>query len=120
MQFFSILSTHFPAHRLITSDFHKLPQAIEGFNAPVVQTRYERRTVLVRTPLVYQGYFDILFPTDFGVMEDMYRAITGRLTRVTTHEDFFRRWAYVEDTQMRSGENAMLGWYKNASVMVTV
>ena len=53
-------------------------------------------------------------------MEDIYRAITGRLTRVMTHEDFFRRWAYVEDTQMRSGENAMLGWYKNASVMVTV
>ncbi|KAK3047672.1 hypothetical protein LTR09_010930 [Extremus antarcticus] len=120
MQFFSILSTKFPAHRLITSDFHKLPQATTGFNAPVVQTRYERRTVLVRTPLVYQGYFDILFPTDFGVMEDMYRAITGRLTRVMTHEDFFQRWAFVEETQMRSGENAMLGWYKNASVMVTV
>lgn len=120
MQFFSILSTHFPAHRLITSDFHTLPDATAGFNAPVVQTRYQRRTVLVRTPLVQQGYFDILFPTDFGVMEDIYRAITGRLTRVMTHEDFFRRWAYVEDTRMRSGENAMLGWYGNASVMVTV
>lgn len=120
MQFFSILGTHFPAHRLITSDFHSLPQATPGYNAPVVQTRYKRRTVLVGTPLVQQGYFDILFPTDFGVMEDIYRALTGRLTRVLTHEDFFRRWAYVEDTQMRSGENAMLGWYKNASVMVTV
>ena len=120
MQFFTILSTRFPAHRLVTSDFHTLPQATAGFNSPVVQTRYQRRTVLVRTPLVMQGYFDILFPTDFGVMEDIYRAITGRLTRVMTHEDFFRRWAYVEDTQMRSGENALLDWYKNASVMVTV
>lgn len=120
MQFFQILANKFPAHRLITSDFHSLPQAIQGYNAPVVQTRYERRTVPVRTPLVQQGYFDILFPTDFGVMEDIYRAITGRLTRVMTHEDFFNRWAYVEDTQMRSGENALLGWYKNASVMVTV
>ena len=120
MQFFSILGTHFPGHRLITSDFHSLPQATAGYNAPVVQTRYQRRTVLVRTPLVQQGYFDILFPTDFGVMEDIYRALTGRLTRVMTHEDFFKRWADVEDTQMRSGENAMLGWYKNASVMVTV
>ena len=120
MQFFSILGTQFPAHRLITSDFHSLPQATAGFNAPVVQTRYQRRTVLVRTPLVQQGYFDILFPTDFGVMEDIYRAITGRLTRVSTHEDFFSRWAHPEDTEMRSGENAMLGYYKNASVMVTV
>ncbi|KAK4499056.1 hypothetical protein PRZ48_009568 [Zasmidium cellare] len=120
MQFFSILSTKFPAHRLITSDFHSLPQAIPGYNAPVVQTRYQRRTVPVTTPLVQQGYFDILFPTDFGVMEDIYRAITGRLTRTMTHEEFFVRWAFVEDTRMRSGENALLGWYKNASVMVTV
>ncbi|EME44166.1 hypothetical protein DOTSEDRAFT_71847 [Dothistroma septosporum NZE10] len=120
MQFFQILSTKFPAHRLITSDFHSLPQAVDGYNAPVVQTRYQRRTVPVRTPLVQQGYFDVLFPTDFGVMEDIYRAVTGRLTRVMTHEDFFQRWAYVEDTQMRSGENALLSWYKNASVMLTV
>ncbi|KAI7248305.1 hypothetical protein KC352_g13466, partial [Hortaea werneckii] len=120
MQFFSTLSTYFPNHRLITSDFHSLPQATPGFNAPVVQTRYQRRTVLVRTPLVQQGYFDILFPTDFGVMEDIYRALTGRLTKVMTHGDFFERWAYTEDTTMKSGENALVGWYKNASVLVTV
>lgn len=69
---------------------------------------------------VQQGYFDILFPTDFQVMEDVYRAITGRLTRVLTHEDFMRRWAYVEDTEVRSGENPLLNWYQNASVMTTV
>jgi len=69
---------------------------------------------------VQQGYFDILFPTDFNVMEDMYRAITGNLTRVHTHEDFLRRWAYVEDTQTRNGENPLLTWYANASVMTTV
>jgi hypothetical protein len=120
MQFFHILHTKFPAHRLITTDFHSLPQATVGYNAPVVQTRYQRRTVLVRTPLVQQGYFDIMFPTDFGVMEDMYRAITGRLSRVMTHETFFQRWAYAEDTQLRSGENALLNWYKNQSVMLTV
>ena len=120
MNFFHILSQHFPAHRLITSDFHSLPNATAGFNSPVVQTRYQRRTVLVRTPLVQQGYFDILFPTEFGVMEDMYRAITGRLTRVMTHEDFFGRWADLGATEMRSGENALVGWYQNASVMVTV
>ncbi|KAF2400545.1 DUF185-domain-containing protein [Trichodelitschia bisporula] len=120
MQFFDILHNYFPAHRLLSSDFHSLPDAIAGVNAPVVQTRYQRRTVPVRTPLVQQGYFDILFPTDFRVMEDVYRAITGKLTRVLTHEDFVRRWAYIEDTQTQSGENPLLGWYKNASVMITV
>ena len=150
MQFFDILEAYFPLHQLLTSDFHSLPDTIKGINAPVVQTRYKRRTVPVNTlyvslplssihlflPLlllsfsseitylfycqVQQGYFDMLFPTNFAVMEDMYRAITGKLTRVLSHEDFLRRWAYVEDTETRSGENPLLSWYQNASVMTTV
>ncbi|KAF2836597.1 DUF185-domain-containing protein [Patellaria atrata CBS 101060] len=120
LQFFDILKMYFPNHKLLTSDFHMLPDTIKGVNAPVVQTRYKRRTVPVRTPLVQQGYFDILFPTNFTIMEDIYRAVTGKLTRVLTHEDFLTRWAYVEDTQTRNGENPLLTWYKNASVMTTV
>ncbi|KAJ1327925.1 SAM-dependent methyltransferase [Microdochium nivale] len=120
MQFFDILERYFPAHRLLTSDFHTLPDAVKGMNSPVVQTRYQRRMVPVSTPLVHQGYFDILFPTDFRVMESVYRAITGKLTRVMTHEEYFRDWAYLDDTETRSGENPLLTWYKNASVMVTI
>ncbi|KAI1170688.1 S-adenosyl-L-methionine-dependent methyltransferase [Nemania sp. FL0916] len=120
MQFFDILEKYFPLHRLLTSDFHTLPDTVRGLNSPVVQTRYQRRTVPVSTPLVHQGYFDILFPTDFRTMEAVYGAITGKLTRVTSHEDFMRSWAYVEDTQTQSGENPLLTWYKNASMMVTL
>lgn len=53
-------------------------------------------------------------------MEDMYRAITGKWTHVSSHEDFLKRWAYTEDTQTQNGENPMLSWYKNASVITTV
>lgn len=52
MQFFDVLEKYFPAHRLVTSDFDHLPQAVKGLNAPVVQTRYNRRMVPVTTPLV--------------------------------------------------------------------
>jgi hypothetical protein len=52
MQFFDILDTYFPAHRLVASDFSSLPDAVPGVNAPVVQTRYKRRTVPVSTPFV--------------------------------------------------------------------
>lgn len=69
---------------------------------------------------VHQGYFDIFFPTDFNVVEDMYRAITGKLTQVTSHEEFVHRWAYIEDTETRNGENPLLSWYKNASMLMTV
>ncbi|RDL42537.1 Uncharacterized protein BP5553_02516 [Venustampulla echinocandica] len=120
MQFFDVLEKYFPAHRLVTSDFHVLPDTIKGINAPVVQTRYQRRTVPVSTPYVHQGYFDILFPTDFHVMELMYRAITGKLTNALSHEEFLRRWAYVEETETKNGENPLLSWYKNASVLTTV
>lgn len=53
-------------------------------------------------------------------MEDIYRTITGKLTRVLSQEDFLKRWAYVEDTMTKNGENPLLEWYKNASVMTTV
>lgn len=52
MQFFKILGKYFPAHRLLASDFHYLPNTIKGMNAPVVQTRYKRRTVPVTTAFV--------------------------------------------------------------------
>lgn len=67
-----------------------------------------------------QGYFDILFPTDFAVMEAMYRAVTGKFTKVLTHEDFMGRWAYTDETRTMNGDNPLLSWYKNASVMMTI
>ena len=52
MQFFDKLNEYFPLHRLLTSDFHALPDAVKGYNAPVVQTRYRRTVIPVRTPFV--------------------------------------------------------------------
>ena len=62
MQFFEVLMQYFPRHRLVASDFHTLPNAIKGYNAPVVQTRYQRRTVPASTPYVskvFSPFFDI-------------------------------------------------------------
>jgi hypothetical protein len=39
---------------------------------------------------------------------------------VSTHEEFLCGWAQVKETETKSGENPMLNWYKNASVMTTV
>lgn len=52
MQFFYMLYQKFPNHKLISSDFHKLSDGVEGLNAPVVQTRYKRQMIPVSTPLV--------------------------------------------------------------------
>ncbi|KAL0633196.1 hypothetical protein Q9L58_007880 [Maublancomyces gigas] len=120
MALFDVLRDCFPAHRLLMSDFHALPDAVEGVNAPVVQTRYKRTSIPVSTPFVHQGLFDILFPTDFEVMDDMYKALTGKLTRVMKQEEFLKSWAFLEETETTSGDNPMLNWYKNASVMSSV
>jgi hypothetical protein len=138
MQFFHILASKFPNHKLVSSDFHKLDEAVEGINAPVVQTRYKRRMIPVSTPLVsllifspppashankhqvHQGYFDILFPTDFEVMEPMYSAITGKFARTYTHEEFMAGRADIAETSTKNGDNPLVTWYKNASVMITM
>lgn len=52
MMFFDILREWFPNHRLLATDFDWLPDTVRGYNAPVVQTRYERETVAVTTPFV--------------------------------------------------------------------
>lgn len=61
MQFFDVLYKYFPGHRLITSDFSSLPDAVPGYNAPVVQTRYQRRNVPVSTPYVSSRYTYLFF-----------------------------------------------------------
>jgi hypothetical protein len=52
MQFFDILHNYFPAHRLVSTDFNRLITEVQGINAPVVQTRFDRQMVQVSTPLV--------------------------------------------------------------------
>ena len=52
MHFFDVLKDYFPKHELLISDFHALPDTVRGINAPVVQTRYQRRVVPVTTPYV--------------------------------------------------------------------
>ena len=52
MLFFDVLRNYFPLHQLVTSDFHSLPDTIRGINAPVVQTRFQRRVVPVKTLFV--------------------------------------------------------------------
>ncbi|WVO17807.1 hypothetical protein L204_105505 [Cryptococcus depauperatus] len=64
-----------PGHRLLIADFNELPDALDGRNGPVVQTRYGKSMVSCETFLVKQGYFDIFFPTDFEHFRDVYSVI---------------------------------------------
>lgn len=120
LQFFQILRHRFPNHSLICSDFNALPKTIPGYyNAPVVQTVLKDKMVDVTTYMVNQGYFDIMFATDFNVASSLYKQVTGKMPRVELHRDFLEQWADVEATTTKTGENPMLDFYRNVSFMVS-
>ncbi|KAI5995444.1 putative S-adenosyl-L-methionine-dependent methyltransferase-domain-containing protein [Pisolithus albus] len=75
LSFLRVLRLYFPLHRLLLTDFSSLPDAIAGTSAPVVQTSVRGTMVPCQTLFVRQGYFDILFPTAFEPLRDMYEYI---------------------------------------------
>lgn len=120
LQFFQILKHRFPNHSLVCSDFHSLPKTIPGYyNAPVVQTVLQNRMIDVSTYMCHQGYFDIMFPTDFALASDLYKQVTGKVPRVELHRDFLEQWGDIDVTTTRKGENPMLEFYTNVSFMVS-
>lgn len=98
MEFFDILREYFPLHQLLTSDFHSLPDTIKGVNAPVVQTRYERRVVPVSTLYVKPPYFyqsTVYIDTCFSAL-----AFTVRPSRMNPPAD--KSFRFSRDTSISS------------------
>ncbi|KAK9458935.1 S-adenosyl-L-methionine-dependent methyltransferase [Lipomyces oligophaga] len=119
LELLDVLNKYFPQHRFLTSDFTSLPNSIPGYSSPVVQVMLEKQMVPMHTYMALQGYFDILFPTDFGLAAALYEEIIGRRINVLSHEGFLNKWADVEATTTRDGENPMLEFYQNAAFMCT-
>ncbi|KAJ3154653.1 hypothetical protein HDU89_007892 [Geranomyces variabilis] len=122
LKLFDQLNAHFPKHRIILSDFDKLPDAVPGINAPVVQTRYQGTMIPCSTYLVQPGWFDIFFPTDFELMRDMYNltcGADGQKGKVLTQQEFLIANANLEGTRTKSGENPMLSFYQNFKFLVS-
>ncbi|OWB62177.1 hypothetical protein B5S29_g3098 [[Candida] boidinii] len=119
LHFFQILKYMFPQHQLLASDFTTLPDSAPGYNSPVVQTMYKDRMVTCDSYMVHQGYFDIMFPTDFELISDMYRQLIGKISQTHSHKDFLEIWADVEVTTTKTGENPMLDLYENAAFLTS-
>lgn len=118
LQLLDVLAARFPKHKAIISDFHSLPEALQGVNAPVVQTRLEGSMIPVTTYTVQQGFFDIFFPTNFAQLQYAHAQVTKRdpsSALVLDHGSFLSRYANVDKTSCKDGSNPMLSWYANAS-----
>jgi len=119
-----VLSEYFPHHHLVLSDFDNLPNAIPGYRAPVVQTRYRRAMVPCTTYLVQQGYFDIFFPTNFEELCKLYEILCPsyfgtRRTQVVSHREFVEQWGNLNLTRTRNGENPMRDYYENVKMLIS-
>jgi hypothetical protein len=124
LSLFDVLTEFFPHHHLILSDFDSLPNAIPGYMAPVVQTRYQRAMVPCTTYLVQQGYFDIFFPTNFEEMQGMYGMLCPsyfgtRRMQVLKHGGFVEKWGDMKKTTTKSGENPMRDYYENVKMLIS-
>lgn len=113
------LRSHFPNHRVVMSDFHSLPDTIEGVDAPVVQTRYKHSMVACSTYLVQPGRFDIFFPTNFELFKDVYKLECDKDAVVMSHRDFLQTNADLKACNTVSGENPMLEYYENVSFITS-
>lgn len=122
LQFLNVLGKRFPNHHLLLTDFHQLPDSMDpiALMAPVVQTRFEDKTVPCSTLLVSPGWFDIFFPTNFQRLQKLYRFVNPKKaeTQILSHEEFLKRYASTEKTRLQSGENPMLSFYKNVSFFI--
>lgn len=114
-----VLSSNFPLHRLLVSDFHYLPDAIQGIDAPVVQTRYKKTMVPCSTYLLQPGKFDIFFPTNFNLLKLVYEKMMNRDSRIISHEHFLKDYAELSKTETICGENPMLNYYENVSFFIS-
>ncbi|KAJ1912036.1 hypothetical protein H4219_005749 [Mycoemilia scoparia] len=133
-EFCEILHKYFPKHHLILSDFHRLPDTIPGYDAPVVQTRFRGSMVPCSTYLVQPGWFDIFFPTNFELLGDIYWLVkqqqyksndntdnnsSMKKPRILGQRDFAQQHAELKRTRTRSGENPILDFYENNTFLLS-
>lgn len=121
------LSTAFPHHRALFSDFDELPDTIAGHNGPVVQTRYKGVTVACSSVLLERGLFDIFFPTDFSKLSQIHQHFKHKnnpekrrnfVSKLEKHSKFLKKWlnpADLKRTSTKSGYNPLLQDFENVS-----
>ena len=103
---------------VVLADFDALPHCLPGRLGPLVQRKVlSGGTVTADTFLVPWGSSDIMFPTDFSLLQRMHRAVFGRDgSRVWKQAAFLRAHCDVARAAAGNGYNPLLEDYANVSV----
>ncbi|KAI8390234.1 S-adenosyl-L-methionine-dependent methyltransferase [Blakeslea trispora] len=107
-EFMEILSQYFPRHRLILTDYDALSHTMKGVNAPLVQTELNGIMIPSPTYLMKPGWYDVMFPTDFELLRDMYMLTcygskpgNEKSVRSIRYTDFLERYGEFEDNRQK-------------------
>lgn len=126
LQFLEILNDYFPRHRLILTDYSTLNNTIEGTNAPLVQTAHKGAMVPCATYLMPPGWYDIVFPSNFEFLREMYlskcrgsKAGNEKNVKVIKYDDFLERYGEVEKSTSKKGAPMRLMHQPNVKVILT-
>ncbi|KRX04263.1 hypothetical protein PPERSA_11387 [Pseudocohnilembus persalinus] len=113
-----------PNHHLIVADFDLLrnsESALQGINAPIVSKKgaksHEKQDY--KDYLVKRGEADIFFPTDFRLLQSMYKEVTGKKSTIFKSKEFMQEFSKKEWTETKSGYNPLLEDFTNTSFFVT-
>ena len=103
---------------VVLADFDALPHCLPGRLGPLVQRKVVGGgTVTADTFLVPWGSSDIMFPTDFALLQRMHRAVFGRHgSRVWKQAAFLGAHCDVARAAARNGYNPLLEDYANVAV----
>jgi hypothetical protein len=116
LRMFTVLGAYFPRHQLLLADFDALPTSVPGRNAPVVSGPGK---LDYNSYLIGMGSADIFFPTDFSLMQTIYRRVCGRESYVYKHAALMRKLGDLPKTTINDGSNPMLEDYPNFSALVS-
>jgi len=119
------LKTTLPNAHYIIADFDNLkaaPSYNSGIYAPIVSTKLEDSSAKkdYMSYLVPRGVADIFFPTDFLLVKEMHKSITGKNGRILKSHEFVEEFSDKQWATTKSGYNPLKEDFANTSFFISV
>lgn len=124
LQMLKTVNKLLPNHHLIMADFDALrgsESVYQGLCSPIVSKKLEKSHEKedYKSYLVGRGQADIFFPTNFYLLQDMYKKVTKRKGRFLKTHEFMDEFAKEKWCQTQSGYNPIKEDFLNTSIFFT-
>ena len=132
LRLFSLLHTFFPSHNLILADFDSLHSIIKpsGLAAPLVtyiqddlpyNNNHKVETRALPNYLLEEkdkGKVEVIFPTDFYLLQKLYHSISGKESKIRKGYELFSSFGCKHWATCKNDAKPMFSYYDNFSFMI--